>query len=107
MALNDTVPLSGFPQIETVIPQYGFTPQLDARTRIALKAFYRKLFEVSDPLEVHEAKAKGGLLEFAQSTCMDIDGRVRDVLRDLDAGPRPTSFWNSRSLLGRFVLPWK
>lgn len=85
LALDDNVPLSGFPHVETAIREYGFTPQLDARTKLTLKAFYRKLFEKADAREVHKARAQGGLLELAESTCKDIDSRVRDVLRNLNS----------------------
>jgi hypothetical protein len=56
LALDDNTPLGGFPQIEKASQEYGFTRQLDPRTRINLRQFYKQLLNTGDPLEVHRAK---------------------------------------------------
>ena len=83
LALRDNTPVSSFPKIEAAAQEYGFARHLDARTRIALRQFYRRLLDEGDPLDVHEAKNRSGLLEYAESCLGDIDDRVRDVLRKL------------------------
>ncbi|OJJ02479.1 hypothetical protein ASPVEDRAFT_29058 [Aspergillus versicolor CBS 583.65] len=85
LALDDNTPLVNFPQIEAAAQEYGFTPQLDARTKLELRRFYKQLLAAGDPLEVHRAKEHGELLRYAQSTVKDIDNSVRDVLRKMDS----------------------
>lgn len=82
-ALEPNTPLSNFPKIEAAAQEYGFTPQLDARTRLALRQFYGQLFEKVNPLTVHEAKDCGTLLQYAESNLTTIDDGVRHVLRRL------------------------
>ncbi|KAK3375576.1 hypothetical protein B0T24DRAFT_616552 [Lasiosphaeria ovina] len=83
LALDDNTPLGGFPEIEAAAREYGFTPALDARTKIELLQFYRKLINRGDALEIHSARARGNLLEYARKCLPDIDGRVREVLKRL------------------------
>lgn len=85
LALDDNTPLRGFPKIEAALQEYGFAPQLDPRTRINLRQFYKRLFNTGDPLEVHRAKERGELLEHADSRLRLTDERVRDVLRKMDS----------------------
>ncbi|KAF7161384.1 hypothetical protein CNMCM5623_006998 [Aspergillus felis] len=85
LALEDNTPLGGFPKVEAASQEYGFTPQLNARTKIELRRFYRQLLEMGDPLEVHKAKKRGELLEYARSFVKDINDRVRDVLQNMDS----------------------
>lgn len=85
LALDDNTPLVNFPKIEAAIQEYGFTPQLDARTKLELRRFYKQLLAAGDPLEVHRAKEHGELLRYAESTVKDIDSSVRDVLRNMDS----------------------
>jgi hypothetical protein len=84
LALQDNAPLGGYPDIEAAAQEYGFTPQLDARTKMELQRFYGQLLKMGDPLVVHRAKERGELLEYARSSVKDIDDRVRDVLRSMD-----------------------
>lgn len=65
LALDYNIPLTGFPGIKDVAQQYGFTPQIDTRTKMDLREFYTQLLEAGDPLEVHQAKGAGKLLEYA------------------------------------------
>jgi hypothetical protein len=88
LALDYNTPLTEFPQIEAAAQEYGFTPQLDVRTKMDLRQFYRKLFIVGNPLEAHSAKERGELLDYAESSLIDIDIRVRDVLQILDSTRR-------------------
>jgi hypothetical protein len=85
LALDDNTPLGGFPQIEKASQEYGFTRQLDPRTRINLRQFYKQLLNTGDPLEVHRAKERGEFLVYADSLLRLSDNRVRDVLRKLDS----------------------
>ncbi|KAJ6028506.1 hypothetical protein N7540_004082 [Penicillium herquei] len=85
LALDDNTPLTGFPKIEGASQEYGFTPQLDARTRINLRQFYKQLLNICDPLEVHRAKESGELLGYAESLSILVDERVRGVLRKMDS----------------------
>ncbi|GAD94524.1 hypothetical protein AOR_1_984034 [Paecilomyces variotii No. 5] len=75
LALDKNTPLSGFPKIEAAAQEYGFTPQLDARTKMDLRQFYRQLFKMCDPLEVYKAKGNGKLLDYAKSSFKEIDSR--------------------------------
>lgn len=81
LVLKTTIPLSNFPKVDAAIREYCFTSQFDARTRIALRQLYDRLLQEIDPLQVHEAKNSGKLLEYAEMSCRDIDEKVRDVLR--------------------------
>ncbi|KPM42451.1 hypothetical protein AK830_g4100 [Neonectria ditissima] len=83
LALEDVRPLTSFPKIEAAVRDYGFTPQLDARTKIALRQFYRQLLKEHDPLEVHEAKNRGELLEYAERRFKDLANKVQNVLVEL------------------------
>lgn len=85
LALEDNTPLTGFPAIAAAAREYGFTPQLDARTKLALREFYRRLLNESNPLDVHDAKHWGTLLEYAQARFTDIGDGVREVLRNIDS----------------------
>lgn len=80
MALDFNTPLTGFPGIEDAAQGYGFTPQLDARTKMYLRGFYTQLLEAGDPLEVHQAKEARKLLEYAQSLLGLTNDRVPIVL---------------------------
>ncbi|KAH0489424.1 hypothetical protein TgHK011_009855 [Trichoderma gracile] len=91
LALEPNTPLSNFPMIEAAAQEYGFTPQLDARTRLALRQFYAQLFENVDPLTVHGAKDCGILLECAETSIDAIDDGVRHVLRRLGSEARRRS----------------
>jgi hypothetical protein len=82
--LDDNTPLTGFPEIEEASHEYGFTPQIDARTRINLRQFYRELLNTVDPLEVHRAKERGELMGYAESQLILVEERVRDVLQKMD-----------------------
>lgn len=84
LALDDNTPLTGFPEIEEASHEYGFTPQIDARTRINLRQFYRELLNTVDPLEVHRAKERGELMGYAESQLILVEERVRDVLQKMD-----------------------
>lgn len=86
LALDDNQPLRNFPQIVAAGQEYGFTSHLNARTKIALRQFYRQLLENNDPLEVHEAKNRGELLRYAESRLENIEEGVQDVLRTLSPG---------------------
>ncbi|CRG92367.1 hypothetical protein PISL3812_09425 [Talaromyces islandicus] len=85
LALDDNTPSSGFPEIEAAAQDYGFRSQLDARTKMDLRQFYRQLLKVGDPLEVHKAKERGELLDYAEILFGDIDNRVRDVLVEMSS----------------------
>ncbi|KAH6605051.1 hypothetical protein Trco_006758 [Trichoderma cornu-damae] len=83
LALDPGAPLGRLSKIETAAQEYGFTSQLTARTRLALRQFYEQLFTKVNPLRVHEAKNRGKLLEYAESSLDVIDDGVRHVLRKL------------------------
>ncbi|KAK0735080.1 hypothetical protein B0T26DRAFT_690770 [Lasiosphaeria miniovina] len=83
LALDDNTPLGGFPEIEAAAREYGFTAGLDARTKIELLQFYRKLLNRGDALEIHAAKTRGNLLEYSGKCLADIDERVKEVLKRL------------------------
>lgn len=83
LAMDPNHPLGDFPEIEAAVQEYGFTSQLNARTRLALRQFYEQLLGKVNPLRVHEAKNRGKLCEYAESTLDDIDDDVRHVLRKL------------------------
>jgi hypothetical protein len=85
LALDENTPLQRYPEIQKAAKEYGFTSQLDARTAISLRHFYRNLLQAGDPLEVHKAKDGGRLLKYAEKQMTDIDDRVRDVLQKLDS----------------------
>lgn len=85
LALDYNKPLGGFPKIETAALQYGFTPQLDARTTMELRQFYQQMLKANDPLQLYRAKERAKLLDYAESSLNVIDGRVRDVLRNIDS----------------------
>ncbi|OJJ45984.1 hypothetical protein ASPZODRAFT_152236 [Penicilliopsis zonata CBS 506.65] len=84
LALEENTILTRLPQIEIAIREYGFTPQLDARTRMDLRQFYRRLLTVGNPFELHRAKAWGELLQYAEDLCGDINNRVGLVLLSID-----------------------
>ncbi|KAL6701647.1 hypothetical protein J3F84DRAFT_355391 [Trichoderma pleuroticola] len=82
LALDPNTPLGNFPKVEAAAREYGFTSQLNARTRLALRQFYEQLLkEANNPFRVHEAKDCGKLLEYAESKLDVIDDGVRHVLR--------------------------
>lgn len=81
LALDPNTPLGNFPKVEAAAQEYGFTSQLNAGTRLALRQFYERLFKEVNPLRVHEAKNSGKLLEYAESKLDVIDDGVRHVLR--------------------------
>lgn len=83
LAIDPNQPLGNFPEVEAAAQEYGFTSQLNARTRLALRQCYEQLFGKVNPLRVHEAKYSGQLCEYAESVLDDIDDDVRDVLRKL------------------------
>lgn len=83
LALDPNAPLGRFPKIEAAIQEYGFTLQLNAATRLALRRFYEQLLTKVNPFRVHEAKNRGELLEYAESCLGVIDDGVRHVLRKL------------------------
>ncbi|PTB65734.1 hypothetical protein BBK36DRAFT_1202535 [Trichoderma citrinoviride] len=83
LALDHNIPLGNFPMIEAAAREYGFLSQLDPVTRLALRNFYERLFKEINPLRVHEAKNRGTLLEYAESSLDVIDNGVRNVLRRL------------------------
>ncbi|KAL7803693.1 hypothetical protein V8C44DRAFT_343588 [Trichoderma aethiopicum] len=83
LALDPNTPLGSYPGIDAAAQEYGFVSQLDAGTRLELRYFYERLFTKVNPLRVHEAKNRGELLEFAESSLGVIDDRVRHVLRRL------------------------
>lgn len=85
LALEDNTPWIGFSEIKVAAEEYGFLPQLDARTKMELLWFYRRLLQVGDPLEVHKAKQHGKLLEYAQSSVGHINNRVHEVLQTMDS----------------------
>lgn len=75
LSLDDNIPLKGFPRIEAAAQEYGFTPRLAARTTMGLRQFYRQLLKAGDPLEIHRAKERGKLLEYAQGIFSLTDDR--------------------------------
>ncbi|UKZ88150.1 uncharacterized protein TrAFT101_003913 [Trichoderma asperellum] len=83
LALDPNNPLSNFPKVEAAAQEYGFTSQLNAGTRLALRQFYEQLFKKVNPLRVHEAKNHGELCEYAESNIDVIDDGVRHVLQTL------------------------
>lgn len=85
LALDDNTPVQSFPKVEEAAEEYGFTSQLDTKTKMALRRFYGQFIKAGDPLEVHRAKERGELLEYAQSSVGVTDQELRDVLRNLDS----------------------
>ncbi|GFP52361.1 hypothetical protein TASIC1_0001051300 [Trichoderma asperellum] len=83
LALDPNTPLGNFPKVEAAAQEYGFTSQLNAGTRLALRQFYEQLFRKVNPLMVHEAKNRGELCEYAESNIDVIDDGVRHVLQTL------------------------
>lgn len=83
LALDPNTPLGNLPKVEAAAQEYGFTSQLNAGTRLALRQFYEQLFKEVNPLRVHDAKNCGRLLEYAESKLDVIDDGVRHVLRRL------------------------
>ncbi|KAM0514881.1 hypothetical protein ACHAPE_006557 [Trichoderma viride] len=78
LAIDPNQPLGNFPEVEAAAQEYGFTSQLNARTRLALRQCYEQLFGKVNPLRVHEAKHSGQLCEYAESVLGGIDDDVRD-----------------------------
>ncbi|KAJ5875406.1 uncharacterized protein N7473_012753 [Penicillium subrubescens] len=84
LALDDNTPLTGFPEIVEASHEYGFTPQIDAQTRINLRQSYRELLDTVDPLEVHRAMERGELLGCSESQLIFVGERARDVLQKMN-----------------------
>lgn len=76
LALGYNKPLGDFPEIKSTALEYGFTSQLDARTKMELHQFYKQMLEANDPLQLHRAKERAKLLDYAESSLNIIDGRV-------------------------------
>ncbi|KAG6814883.1 hypothetical protein H0H93_011858 [Arthromyces matolae] len=84
LALEDNTQISRFPLIEAAVQEYGFTPHLDARTKVTLLRFYRELLISSDPLEVHRARNRRELFEYVKRNFQgNVDHIVWDALRKL------------------------
>ncbi|KAK0762955.1 hypothetical protein N5P37_004481 [Trichoderma harzianum] len=81
LALDPNDPLGNLPKVEAAAHEYGFTSQLNAGTRLALRQFYEQLFEKVNPLRIHDAKKCGKLLDYVESKLGVIDDGVRHVLR--------------------------
>ncbi|KKO98364.1 hypothetical protein THAR02_09534 [Trichoderma harzianum] len=81
LALDPNDPLGNLPKVEAAAHEYGFTSQLNAGTRLALRQFYEQLFEKVNPLRIHDAKNCGKLLGYAESKLGVIDDGVQHVLR--------------------------
>lgn len=94
LALEYSTPLRGYPGIEQAAKEYGFTPQIDARTKLALYQFYKKLLDHHDQLDVHMARFEGQLLEYTENVLDVIDDSVREVLQTL--GPMETTILELR-----------
>lgn len=63
---------------------YGFTDELNARTRLELRSLYKRLTRKANPLEIDEARTQGRLLELAQGLLQEIDADVAQVLGRLE-----------------------
>lgn len=85
LALDYNAPLRSFPEVKEAAEEYGFTSQLDPRTKMSLGRFYGQLIKAGDPLKVHRAKERGKLLEYAQSSRGITDERLREVFRKVDS----------------------
>lgn len=83
LAIDPNHPPGNYPEIEAAAQEYGFTSQLNARTRLALRQCYEQLFGKVNPLRVNEAKDCGKLSEYAESVLDEIDDDVQQVLRKI------------------------
>ncbi|KAK0666022.1 hypothetical protein QBC41DRAFT_157052 [Cercophora samala] len=84
LALDDNVNLREFPEVQAAAREYGFTAKLNARTKLELSSFYRKLTGGGHELEVHAAKQQGGLLKYAEGRGLgQMDEGVRKVIGNL------------------------
>nr|CEG02998.1 unnamed protein product [Fusarium pseudograminearum CS3487] len=83
LALEDVSVESASPDIAWAARDYGFSENLDTRTTMELRNVYVKLFEKTEPLEIHRERMKGNLVQFAQRHISGITLRIKELLQGL------------------------
>ena len=83
LALDGIYRLSPLLRVEMEVREYGFVPSLNAKLKLALHDFYYRLLKKGDPMLIHSARAKGKLLQYAQSCLGEVEPEIQKVVMDL------------------------
>ncbi|KAI5924399.1 hypothetical protein F4810DRAFT_141484 [Camillea tinctor] len=89
LAIWDVNAVDTVPVIREAAEAYGIRPGLNARDRLMMYEFYRRLIPAVDPLQLDEACRKGRLLQFATIHLENkFDPGIKGILVRLDLSKR-------------------
>ncbi|KAI1501064.1 hypothetical protein F5X99DRAFT_383772 [Biscogniauxia marginata] len=89
IAIDDVNAVDSVSEIKGAAEAYGIHSYFNARDRLMMYEFYRRLLGVADPLLLDDACQTGKLLQFSQGHLgRDMDSQIRSILARLDVSKR-------------------